>query len=233
MPIGHRLQTNRPRNDLDDYLDEVDSYLFCVTRADRRCLHNDLKAHARDLTIDESYAHQFKGKYDIDREQLILNLGNPKEIATMYISSVRKVPSKGMSLFLSFIVIGFVFYVYLGVSELDIISATSSTLTIWLNYGLIIGAAIGGVFIVAMMRRFEKYHVTIPYIIMIFLLLMLPISMAMADFIGESLNVRVADESFTFYTWLFFFDIIVLALIGLNITIKHIRVFQPVEKMMV
>ncbi len=94
------------RNDLEDYLGEVEDGLFCISEEDRDCLLRDLKAHVRELTTDPDGMREYNGRYGITREQLVAELGDPGEMALDYMATVGHVPSPGM-LALIYFLMGF------------------------------------------------------------------------------------------------------------------------------
>ena len=150
MSTGRRSSGKRPRNDLDDYLDEVESQLFCVTRADKECLLRDLKAHIRELTTDPVSSDRFEGKYLITHEQLVEEIGEPEDITSMYISSVSKrIPSLGMAAFIILMTAVFLTTILIGVNRIFIgyeIGTEMEDWFLWTGLGLsIIGAIVLGI----------------------------------------------------------------------------------------
>ena len=179
MPIGRGSSKKRPKNDLDDYLDEVDSRLFCVTRADRQCLHRDLKAHVRELTTDPGKTERFEGRYVISREQLVDNIGEPEDIASMYISSVgKKIPSIGLRIYMLIVMGIFLGISIMGIERIGWSAVTDDPNPGWfLSTGLVmtIGGTIGIIAIFNTLYRFERSHVVIIYLTILSALLSIPL----------------------------------------------------------
>jgi hypothetical protein len=225
MPIGPRFRKKRPRNDLDDFLDEVDSYLFCVSRADRQCLHNDLKAHARDLTIDESYAHKFKGKYQINALQLRNEVGEPTIIAEMYISSVKKRMSSGMGSFLVFTTVMLLTTFLIGINQ--------KRIDLWYTMAYLGGFSIIIGFFVKLWKNFDRYHIILPYLVFMFLILSIPIAITIANDLTKYYDMEVWTSSISIYRSLLIIDFIIISIIALHTALKHLQVYQKGKEVLI
>ncbi len=230
MSIGPRSLKKRARNDLDDYLDEVDSRLFCVTRADRQCLHRDLKAHVRELTTDERSADRFGGRYQISMEQLREEIGEPDDIVSMYISSVKtKVASLGLRLMMMIMAVVFVATITIGIDRYGIGNSLDGGNSDWLKtsgLGLIITGAIALFLVVLAYLAFEKYHRNLAYLILFTGLFSYPISMALSREITKAINIESRTVLVDWYGVIFLVDIIVIIIIGLYIYLKHFQVMS-------
>ena len=233
MSIGPRSLKKRPRNDLDDYLDEVDSRLFCVTRADRQCLHRDLKAHVRELTTDERSADRYGGRYQISMGQLREEIGEPDDIASMYISSVkRKVPSFGLNIFIAIMMGVFITVIFIGADRIGISKFAEVSNAEWLKvsgYGLVIGGAIVIGILVLIIMRFERYHILLILLSIIFI----PFAITSSNYISGLISSRylwtVEQSIFGLYSALFLIDFVIIGVIGLYSYVKHYRVMSNKE----
>ena len=230
MSIGPRSRKKRPRNDLDDYLDEVDSRLFCVTRADRQCLHRDLKAHVRELTTDERSADRFGGRYQISMEQLREEIGEPDDIVSMYISSVKtKVPSLGLRLMMLLMAVVFIATITIGIDRYGIGNSLDGGNSGWLKtsgMGLIITGAIALSLVVLAYLAFEKYHRSLAYLVLFTGLFSYPISMVLSRGMTKEINMELRTVLVDWYGIIFLVDIIVIIIIGLYIYLKHFQVMS-------
>ena len=230
MSIGPRSRKKRPRNDLDDYLDEVDSRLFCVTRADRQCLHRDLKAHVRELTMDERSADRFGGRYQISMEQLREEIGEPDDIASMYISSVKKkIPSIGLRLVyiaISFVFIGTLLNGFdrflMGIDRL-----VDNSTWLWISgLGLILCGAIGLGLIVYSNSFFDAFHKKTAYLILIAGLLSYPLSISLSRDLTRLYHHSIRTAIDDIYAIILLIDLTVIVIIGLHIYLKHFQVMN-------
>jgi hypothetical protein len=231
MSIGPGSRRKRPRNDLDDYLDEVESRLFCVTPADKRCLLRDLKAHVRELTTDEQSADRFAGRYQISMDQLREEIGEPDDIVSMYISSVKKkVPSLGLRLILFVMALVFIATIIMGLDRygLGIIGELeNSTWLITSGLGMIIGGVIALVSVSLVYFRFERSHKIIAYLVLLTGLLSYPLSMHLSGEITRSYHHSTRIVMDDWYSFIILIDVIVIVIIGLYIYLKHFKVMDP------
>ena len=235
MSIGPRSLKKRARNDLDDYLDEVDSRLFCVTRADRQCLHRDLKAHVRELTTDERSADRFGGRYQITMEQLREEIGEPDEIATNYISSVkRKVPSTGLNVFIAIMTGVFIATIVIGIDRIEIGQFAEVSNGEWLSvsgYGLVIGGALAIGILVLIVMRFDRYHLLIVLLSIIFIPLAITSSNFFSSLISSRYLLTVEQSIFCLFSALFLIDFVIIGVIGLYVYLKHYQVMNSKESL--
>ncbi len=230
MSIGPRSLKKRPRNDLDDYLDEVDSRLFCVTRADRQCLHRDLKAHVRELTTDERSADRFGGRYQITMKQLREEIGEPDDIVAMYISSVkRKVPSLGLRMFLGAIAFIFMAMIIVGIDRYRVGITVDEDLSKWLitsGLGLALGGIIAFSVVIITGFRFERNHRIITFLALFAGLMSVPLSTYLARQLTKTLNENVSFLLNDWYGLIILVDVIIVIMIGLFIYLKHFQVMS-------
>jgi hypothetical protein len=231
MPIGQGLFRKRPKNDLDDYLAEVDSLLFCVSKADRTCLNRDLKAHIKELTTDPKESNIYHGRYQISKDQLINQIGDPKTISSNYISSLgKKIPSIGLRLYISIIIIIFASMVIAGYSRFNLSTLTNVEDPEWLRmtgFALMIGGLSGLVMTGIAVIRFQKFHALLLFLALLSLLLSIPyssyISNAIIFFMGKTTEPMLQR---TFST-LIIIDLIIVGIIGVFIFLRHYRVMNP------
>jgi len=229
MLIGDAWRRQRPRNDLDDYLAEVDDHLFCVSRADRRCLHRDLKAHVREVTEDPRTAGEYGGRYLITREQLEEAIGRPEDIARMYISSVVKVPSVGMRTFLALVAAFMGVLLVLGIRQLDIptVLAGQRTLDLYSEGGrYILAGALGMAAAVVLQIRPRRLMAMVPFLCLYILAVSRPILNFLAHTVARSTEIETNFASFLFYYQIFFAELLALAVVGLFLGINHLWVFR-------
>ena len=210
---------------MDDYLAEVDDHLFCVSRADRNCLRRDLKAHIKELTLDQGEA--FEGMYRIDYDQLVESIGSPKDVSDMYIASVRKVPSVGMRLFLA---IGLVLSVYLigmGIRVLGVdthIDGPKPFAYSFRPYIYFMAGITGIAFSFLSQIRLRRSLAIVPFYCFLLLAFSNPISVSMANLLARGFDVRIGNIIFERYYYLFLVQLILIIVLGLYITLKHYRV---------
>ena len=229
MPTFPKFWRRRPRNDLDDYLAEVDDRLFCVSRADRRCLHRDLKAHARELTTDETTRDHFKGRYGITEEQLNELLGRPVEISEMYIRSVRKTPSAGMRIFLLITVLMGLWLVWLGSNAIDVDHMLSDGEGFYQFRGLLfISAGLASISL-AVMNQFwyRTTYFTVPFICLFMALMAQPIAISLTHVSLRSLGVVRHGELMPLVYPFFLIQTFVVVSFGLYLALVHFRAFLP------
>jgi len=228
MPTGTRSQRKRPRNDLDVYLQEINSYLFCVSKADKRCLLNDIKAHVRELTTDEASSSRFRGRYGIDRDQLIAEVGSPDSIASDYIQSVKnRHPSRSLRLVMAFTLVLALYSMYQGFAMVGNGHATAeSTGSSMMTVGslIIIGSVLVVISIALIELRFERYFRLLPYITLAVLALAIPASQAMGATFSSNLILRAREQASMSYMVVFLVYFIMLSFIGLYISMQHYRI---------
>lgn len=230
MPTGRRSSRKRPRNDLDDYLDEVDSLLFCVTSADRQCLNRDLKAHVRELTIDPRSSNRYQGRYGITKTQLWEDVGEPSVIADNYIASVgRKIPSQGLHIFTFFMIGIFITSLVIGIDRYQVSQVEDITNSTWLRSTSVVYILVGSVALfvtVFAIRKFERYHTLFAYLGIISIALSILASGFFAGFISTRYHWRDKTAAHDLYSTLFIFDFIIIGMIGVYIYLKHYRVMN-------
>ena len=233
MPIGPGSRRKRPRNDLDDYLDEVESKLFCVTRADKSCLLRDIKAHVRELTTDEKSIERFGGKYQISMDQLREEIGEPDDIVAMYISSVKKkVPSLGLRLVFFFMATVFLTNILIGIDRYGIGITLENENSFWLKVsgiGLSIVAAATLSTVVVAYWKFDRIYRAIAYIILLAGLMAFPLSIYLARELTHTMEVSTGIMLQNWYGLIILTDIIIIALIGLYIYLRHFQVMTRKE----
>lgn len=237
MPIGRRSPRKRPRNDLDDYLDEVDSRLFCVTKADRQCLHRDLKAHVKAITTDPSSRDRFEGMYQISMAQLNEEIGNPKTIAMNYIASVAcRIPSIGLKIFMTIMAFVFLLSLIIGFDRIFISTHEGVPGADWLKQsglGLSL-VAIGALLVLSVsVWKFERFHKFLAYLLIFFTVLSFPCSIYLARGMTRTMYKIAALEIQDFYGLLFIIDIMALGLIGVYVYLNHYRVLETKEELIV
>ena len=231
MKIGRLWRAKRPRNDLDEYLAEVDEHLFCVSRADRRCLHRDLKAHVRELTTDERSEGQFDGRYAIDDKQLKEIVGEPTDISDMYVRSVRSIPSPGMRIFLAFASLMAFYLIFLGTDSLRISGLVEDDgfgRTLY-NRGIImIISGIAGMAVsVALQFRYQKLYFTVPFLCLYMVLIANPICLSIARDITRRFRIGFEMTAVDWLYPLLLIETSVVVALGLYLALKHYRAFQP------
>jgi hypothetical protein len=229
MRIGKRFWNLRPRNDLDDYLAEVDSYLFCVSLADRKCLHRDLKGHVREMTTDASLLNQFKGRYAISQVQLREEIGKPKEIASKYMESVKKKPSVGMRGFLIISAVIFLFGISIGFDRIVQGIQIQWNLSLWFivsGLALVVLGAIASFIIVKVGSNFDRYYSYSPYIAGLIIFFAPFVAQEITALLIQGISISYFAEFQTQYYPLFLFDIFIFIIIGLFISLQHYRVYN-------
>ena len=227
MPIGQGLSKKRPRNDLDDYLDEVDSYLFCVTRADRTCLHRDLKAHVRELTTESS---AYQGRYLISRDQLISNIGDPRTISSNYISSVgRKVPSWGLRIYASIILVVFIGIMVMGLERLEVSRLPDIADPGWLSTtgtAMVVGGLAGSIITLGAMIKFQQFHVLLIYLALCSVIISIPFSSYISNEIIHNMGRTWEPMLHYYYMTMFVIDFIIMGIVGIYIYLRHFKVMN-------
>ena len=230
MSTGRRLWKGRPRNDLDEYLDDVVSRLFCVSRADRRCLLRDIKAHVKELTTDSDKADYFKGRYGITREQLENEVGVPEEISDMYISSVKKRPSLGMIAYLSFSVVFFTIALLVAFDLISIgnqLGGMQGESYISSGWILAAGAATAVGACALCWRSFERFHYLSVYLAIGLVAFALPVSLTLSGEVSKVRFGQIFPDIDRMFTWVFVMDIVLVAIAGLYTALSHYRVYNP------
>ncbi len=218
------MRSERP-NDLDDYLTEVEDELFCVTREDRECLLRDLKGHVRELTTDPDEEHDFSGRYGITRQQLLTELGEPREIALDYMASVRPVPSFSMVALIYILMSFFILMAILGVRRISSMFVHPPD---FLVYDLLAGTLYtsGGIalfFLTWWIRQnITKGHLVMPIILIIFSFASYPISNNLITILNAFWRDIIASLDLTPLLSLLLFDFFIIALLGLHVSNKHI-----------
>lgn len=229
MSIGRRSSGKRPRNDLDDYLDEVESYLFCVTQADRTCLMRDLKAHVKELTTDPRFSEKYPGLYQISREQLVREVGDPKNITTDYITSVReRVPSLGLKLFIILMTFVFTGIIFIGAERYGLPSIVDNVS--WLRatgVTFIIVGGLGIAFLFLSVIRFERFHMVLLYLVIAYVLLAIPLAAYLARELIFNMGMTTEPLLNSVYTALFIINLIVIGIVGITVYMKHVTVIEP------
>lgn len=231
MPIGRGLSKKRPRNDLDDYLDEVDSLLFCVTRADRQCLNRDLKAHIKELTTDPSKSDIYMGRYQITKEQLEADIGIPKVIASNYIFSVgKKIPSLGLRLYMVIIIGIFLSMTVVGIDWINLTEISNVEEPEWLRFsGTVLAlAGLTGLFLsIISTFKFQKLHIILIYLVILALVLSVPFSSVVSNAVIWAQGGTTEPLLHRVYSGLFLLDFIIIGLIGVYLYLRHFKVFNP------
>lgn len=228
MSIGRRSPRKRPRNDLDEFLDQVESGLFCVTKADKRCLLRDLKAHVKELTTDPKTADRFEGMYQISMDQLREEIGDPDTIASMYIDSVgKKVPSLGLRIYLVIMSAFFLIGVYIGLIRYHTGIQPDIDQSSWLvnsGFGLAICGATAFGILTYISYNFQRFHRYIGYLIVISILFSFPLSIYLSRVLTRTIQENTAVILQNWYGLMFLIDIAILTIIGLWIYLKHYQV---------
>jgi len=231
MPIGRGSSRKRTRNDLDDYLAEVDSRLFCVTPADRQCLHRDLKAHVKELTTDPAKSDIFEGRYQISKEQLISNLGDPDAIASNYISSVgKKIPSMGLRIFMVLLLGIFTGMAVVGIDWMYLAATVNIENPGWYRATgsvMAIGGSIGLGLTILTALRFDRFYIVIIYLVIIALVLSIPLSSVISNAILLAMGAGIEPQLHRIYSTLFAVDFVMIGLIGVYLFLRHFRVMNP------
>lgn len=230
MSTGRLSSKKRPRNDLDAYLAEVESHLFCVTLADRRCLMRDLKAHVRELTTDRERSGRFEGRYSINREQLEEMVGKPKDIASMYINSVsKKIPSLGLRMFIIVMVAIFIGSIYIGVARMGLSEIPGVDNPEWLRTSGI-GHLTVGIIAIALtclaILRFQRFHVLMVYLSMIAIVLSIPFSSFLSGSVSWILFRSEEPALNDLQMTMFLMDFAIIVAIGLYLYLRHFKVMN-------
>jgi hypothetical protein len=217
-------------NDLDHYLDEVDSHLAFMSDADRRCLLNDLKAHVRELTTDERTADRFNGRYGIDHDQLIEELGDPGVIATDYLASVEKRPTLGMRVLLAVVSALAIALVLLGLDELRIARIAEGDTAAQAGVRGVVFLLSGfGVLLFSLTTqfKFDRLYFMPAFLVFAIPLIAIPITISLSHNLGMMLFGHGEVHVFTRFHLVFMAEFITLAVVGLYSSLKHYKVFQP------
>jgi len=232
MPTLPRFWLKRPRNDLDDYLAEVDDHLFCVSRADRQCLHRDLKAHARELTTDEAIRKRFKGRYGITEEQLNELLGVPSEISDMYIRSVIKTPSTGMRLFLLMAGIMSLWLVRCGIQTLEIGHrlAEGGDFDHWRGSAFIIAGLSGLALSTLNQFWYRSTYFTVPFLCLYMVIVARPVTTSLTNLTLKGIDIT---EHYALAQWIYpmyLIQILTVVALGLYLALIHFHAFMPEKR---
>jgi hypothetical protein len=191
------------------------------------CLHRDLKAHIKELTTDPNGESSSRGRYQISTDELIDTIGDPKEISDMYITSVNKVPSLGMRMFLVLGLMMSIFLFYIGLEVLGSAarSQDSSSISSIRPYIYLIGGSIGFGISLVLQWRFRSMHFIVPFYCMYLLAIANPISVYMANVLSQGYDIEVIFIIANQYHYLFLLQIVLIAIIGLYISMRHYQVF--------
>lgn len=237
MPTGLRSPRKRPRNDVDDYLDEVDSLLFCVTVTDRRCLNRDLKAHIKELTSDPSKADEYDGMYKMTKDQLVSDVGEPTKIATNYIASVsRRVPSLGLRIYILVLTVIFLGMTLSGVDRVDLSHVQGLEDAQWVRSTgalMAVAGAIGLGLTALSVYRFKRFHVLTVYLAVVALMMSIPYSSFLANALVPFIVSGPMPELHRMLSILLVADFLLIGVVGIYVYMNHYRVLAPKQDLMV
>ena len=237
MPTGSGSRRKRARNDLDEYLEEVDSLLFCVTRADRQCLHRDLKAHVKAITTDPDTREDYQGMYGITRSQLDDAIGDPRTIASNYIVSVpRRIPSVGLRILAVILGAVFVLSAVVGVERYSVGSVIEEGGSSWMMATGALLALVGVVstgLLALSMASFSRFHTLVSYLIIAAIVVSVPDAIFVGGYVTRDMYIDTAVVLQNWVGLMFVIDMIAVAIVGLYLYLNHFRVLAPKQDLMV
>jgi hypothetical protein len=191
----------------------------------------------KSLTTDPNAQARFKGRYQITKEQLVEEIGNPTIIANNYIASVSKrIPSFGLKLLTSLLIVVFSLTIIVGIERTSVGFATNFENSGWLiNTGIalsVCGFLSIGILLLSLIR-FDQYHYLISYLILSAIILSVPISIFLAGYITKSLEIEMAVALQNTFGVMIIIDVVIIGLIGLYIYLNHYRVMIPNADLMI